>query len=86
MLVWKNRMLNGMLASFVTFRTHFGNVLTKSAKKKEMALFQEPVFERSFVKIEITSQIFIVKELNTVSHACSMNRKSFMNMHLWNGR
>ena len=23
--------------------------------------------------------------LNTVSHACSMNHKQLMNMHLWNG-
>jgi hypothetical protein len=27
----------------------------------------------------------IVKGLNTVSHACSMNNKQFMNMHLWIG-
>ena len=57
-----------------------------NSAKKEMSLFQDTVFQRSFVKIQITSQIFIVKGLNKVSHACSMNRKQLMNMHLWNGR
>ena len=52
--------------------------------KKEMSLFQDPVFQRSLVKIPISSQIFIVKGLNTVSRACSMNHKQLMN--LWNGR
>jgi hypothetical protein len=31
-------------------------------------------------------KIFTVKVLNTVSHACSINNKQLMNMHLWNGR
>jgi hypothetical protein len=44
------------------------------------------VFQRLFVKIQITSQIIIVKGLNTVSHAWSMNHKQLMSMHLWNGR
>ena len=47
---------------------------------------KETVFQRYFIKIQITSLIFIVKGLNTVSHACSMNHKQLMNMHLWNGR
>jgi hypothetical protein len=29
--------------------------------------------------------IFIVKGLNTVSHACSKKHKQLMNMHLWTG-
>ena len=57
-----------------------------NSAKKEKALFLDPVFQRDFVKIQIASQIFVVKGLNTVSHACSMNHKQLMNMHLWNGR
>ena len=60
--------------------------VVNSAKKKKRPLFQDPVFQRQFIKIQITSQIFIVKGLNMVSHACSMNHKQLMNMHLWNGR
>jgi hypothetical protein len=56
-----------------------------NSAKKETSLLQDPVFQRYFVKIEITSQIIIVKGLYTVSHACSMNNKQLMNMHLWNG-
>jgi predicted dinucleotide-utilizing enzyme len=55
-----------------------------NSAKKETFLFQDPVFQREVVKIQITSQIFIVKGLNTVSIACSMNHKQLMN--LWNGR
>jgi hypothetical protein len=61
-------------------------MLSVNSAKKQMSLLQDPVFKRSFEKIQLTLQIFIVKGLNTVSHACSMNHKQLMNMHLWNGR
>ena len=35
---------------------------------------------------QITLEIFIVKGLNKVFHACIMNHKQLMNMHLLNGR
>jgi hypothetical protein len=48
-------------------------------QKKRNVPFSGPVFQREFVKIQIMSQI-IVKGLNMVSHACSMNHKQLMNM------
>ena len=56
-----------------------------NSAKKETSLFQDPVFQRQFIKIQVTSQIFTVKGLNNVSHSCSMNHEQYMNMHLWNG-
>ena len=71
---------------WVNVQTFDWYCLYKLSKKIETSLFQVHVFQRYFVKIQITSQIFMVKGLNTVFHACSMNHKQLMNMHLWNGR
>ena len=46
--------------------------------------FRTLYFKDTFVKIKITLEIFIVKGLNNVFHACSMNHKQLMNMHLLN--
>uniref|UniRef100_A0A674CI87 Dynein cytoplasmic 1 intermediate chain 2 n=1 Tax=Salmo trutta TaxID=8032 RepID=A0A674CI87_SALTR len=54
-----------------------------NSAKKETSLFQDSCLSKIICQIQITSQIFIVK---AVSHACSMNHKQLMNMHLWNGR
>jgi hypothetical protein len=55
--------------------------------KKINVPFSEPCLSKIIRKnANITSRIFIVKGLNTVSHACSMNHKQLMNIHLWNSR
>jgi hypothetical protein len=43
------------------------NYKLNSANNKKTSIFQDPVFQRQFIKIQITSQIFIVKGLNTDS-------------------
>jgi hypothetical protein len=60
------------------------NTQHKLSKKKTRAFFRT-AFQRYLDFYELTAQIFIVKGLNTVSHACSMNHKQLMNMHMWNG-
>ena len=60
------------------------NTQYKLSKKKTRPFFRT-AFQRYLDFYELTAHIFIVKGLNTVSHACSMNHKQLMNMHLWNG-
>jgi hypothetical protein len=43
-------------------------ILFRNSAKRKTALFQDPVFQRLFVKIQRTSKVFIVKGLNTVFH------------------
>ena len=57
-------------------RTKKGNKVLNSAKKRN-APFPG---QRYNVKIQIPSQIFIVKGLKKLSHACSMNHKQLMNV------
>ena len=55
--------------------------------KYRNALFQKtPSFKDHLKKIQIGSQIFIVKGLNPVSHACSLIVHGSLNMYLWTGR
>jgi hypothetical protein len=50
--------------------------------KKINIPFSGPCLSKIIRKNPITSQIFIVRGLNTDFHACSMNDKQLMNMHL----